>query len=337
MSAGDHQPTSPEQRDQSSVKQSNDTAPTADLEPGGSIAAAAAASDYLDLTEVLAALLIPELIRSANADTSGDNYLNPLGRERSSSEFDSDIDYQTYLKRRKQLEADVVPPPGIIGSVLDTVIEMAFGSSSGSSNRDNVGDYDDDGSSIDNDSASIELNEETVRAILRSLGDYVLADNTALVRQMVKAAQPKPDELDVEEGRGRDAPVLLNAKSFARALLSDVAPLYCLDDDVSPHTIFRDVFGRDNVDPGCMGIALCCLKNEEDALRLSRDGEEYVEEEAEDLELKAETEEASIPETPMDNEAGVTEPKPSFVGAGEHPLIVLNAYLIALRGTAFMP
>eukprot|EP00562_Extubocellulus_spinifer_P015470 CAMPEP_0178572934 /NCGR_PEP_ID=MMETSP0697-20121206/18502_1 /TAXON_ID=265572 /ORGANISM="Extubocellulus spinifer, Strain CCMP396" /LENGTH=1173 /DNA_ID=CAMNT_0020207725 /DNA_START=93 /DNA_END=3616 /DNA_ORIENTATION=- len=268
---GDHQASSHDQRVLSSslVKRSNDTAPTASLDPGG----ATAGSDYLDLTELVAALLIPELIRSANADTSGDNYLNPLGKERSSSEFDSEYEFQAYLERREQLEAEV-------GLAKDDVV-----------------------------------NEENVRAILRSLGDHVLADNTALVRQMVEAAQPNSDELDVEEGRGADAPAILDSKAFARALLSDVAPFYRLDDDISPHTSFRDVFGHDKTDPGCLGIALCCRKNKDDALRLAGDAEE----DPKDLELQAETEEASTPETPMGNEAGVTEPKPSFVGADDLP------------------
>ena len=152
--------------------------------------------DVIDLAEVVAILLIPELIKCGRQISYG-----PL-RQKERDEFKSgrlgDAQYREYM-RRFELADERVPDPDIIKVVLHNIL------------RDVTGNTD-----------PRPLDRELIRDMFAAYGEHELVENDEFIDEMIAAAavvMTEDDDADLEEHGGVP---MLDVRSFARALTADV-------------------------------------------------------------------------------------------------------------------
>jgi hypothetical protein len=167
--------------------------------------------ECIDLTEVAAILLIPELIKAAREllGEEDDGGL-PVSRE----DFTSEREYKDHL-RRYEISQARMPNPEIIGDVFDMILKDTFGSTS-----------------------PRKLDRKLITDIFTAFGEEDLVRNGELIDEMMLVTSSSSGECDVEEDA---AGATFDKYSFARALTSDVQD-YSVNCETSLTTHYYDVF-----------------------------------------------------------------------------------------------
>eukprot|EP00978_Attheya_sp_CCMP212_P018974 scaffold52562_cov54-Attheya_sp.AAC.1 len=189
----------------------------------------------LDLAEVVAALIIPDLIKAAAVTTSNTHASNNCGENETAVEAILVEDEDNNNS----------PPRDMLSIVLESILKTTFGYNSNNTNQEFV------------------INRDTVKEILLAFGEDGLAKNDRLIRDMVQQANiiavgksvssSNDDDDDDDDYDPELGPETLNCESFARALTSDVTA-YQIEDDAKPTTTYADVFGVEKPNP----VAFCC-------------------------------------------------------------------------------
>jgi hypothetical protein len=167
--------------------------------------------ECIDLTEVAAILLIPELIKAARGllgeeDDDG----RPVSRE----DCKSEREYKDHL-RNYEISQDRMPDPQIIGDTFDMILKDTVGSTS-----------------------PRKLDRQLITDMFAAFGEDDLVRNEDLIDEMILAASSSGGEYDVEED---GAGTTFDKYSFARALTSDIQN-YSVDCETSLTTHYYDVF-----------------------------------------------------------------------------------------------
>jgi len=168
--------------------------------------------DVIDLAEVVAILLIPELIKCARQISYG-----PL-RQKERDEFKSDTQYREYM-RRFELADERMPDPDVIKVVLHNILRDVTGSTD-----------------------PRPLDRELIRDIFAAYGEHELVENDEVIDEMIATAavvMTEDDGADLEENGGVP---MLGVRSFARALTADVQ-LYDVEDETRLTTFYFDCMG----------------------------------------------------------------------------------------------
>lgn len=166
---------------------------------------------YLDLVELVAALIIPTLIRSAKTLETKSNKM---------SNSDSQ-DEKEGLSSKPKYDAEHLIYDYIIGNVLQIIQSLSP-------------------SVAANSMTELLLTRESLKEVLVSVGETKAAGNNELIDQMIACASDNTNTLT----RGS---FLFDELSFARALTSDILQWEnAMEDNLS--TSFYDVFGCDPVE-----------------------------------------------------------------------------------------
>jgi hypothetical protein len=167
--------------------------------------------ECIDLTEVVAILLIPELIKAARTLLGNEeDDVRPL----SSEDFKSEREFKDHL-RNSEISQARMPNPEIIGDVFDMILKDTFGSTS-----------------------PRKLDRHLITDIFTAFGEEDLVRHSELIDEMMLAASSSGGGYDEEED---GAGTTFDKYSFARALTSDVQN-YSVNCETSLTTHYYDVF-----------------------------------------------------------------------------------------------
>jgi hypothetical protein len=159
--------------------------------------------DCIDLTEMLAILMIPEIVKVADDKYNASSRVNIT--ERVSEDFESKWEYEDHIRRVK-LANERKPDSGIIERVLNMILNDATG-----------------------DATPKPLTKELIKTIFAAYGENELVDDDDLINDMILAAS----------GGKEDA--VLDHVAFARALSGDVQQ-YDINSETEVTTNYFDVF-----------------------------------------------------------------------------------------------
>jgi len=166
--------------------------------------------DVIDLSEVVAILIIPELIKCARQIAYG-----PL-RQKERDEFKSDWQYNEYMRRFELADARM-PDPGILQIVLNNILQDVTGSTE-----------------------PRPLDRQLVRDIFTAYGEDELVENDEIIDEMIAAASVVgTGDDDVEKNGGVQ---MLDLRSFSQALTSDTR-LYDVEKETQLTTFYYDCMG----------------------------------------------------------------------------------------------
>lgn len=199
--------------------------------------------DVIDLAEVVAILIIPELIKAARQITYG-----PL-RQKERDEFESDWQYEEYMRRFALADARM-PDPDVLQVVLNNILQDVTGSTE-----------------------PRPLDRQLIRDIFTAYGEDELVENDDIIDEMIAAAKvatsDDEDGGDIEENGG--VPIL-DIKTFARVLTADTQ-LYDVENETRLTTFYYDCMGthysthvdRQSTGGGILSrIFKCCGKKSEE-------------------------------------------------------------------------
>jgi hypothetical protein len=175
--------------------------------------------ECIDLTEVLAILMIPEILKAAN-DKYNVSQSNVL-REKSREDFKTAWQYKDHLRRVKLAKARQ-PDPKIIERVLHMILKDSTG-----------------------DTVPKILDKELLKNIFAAYGERELVENDDLLDEMMLAAT------DGKEG------VFLDNHTFARALTHDIQKYDVkTETDITTHyfDVFRTVYSTKKKKTGLLSL-----------------------------------------------------------------------------------
>lgn len=164
--------------------------------------------ECIDLTEIVAILFIPLLIKAADAFAAAEG----PQEEKTRKDFRTEWQYKDYLRRKKISNARSLKED-IIKNVLDMILLDATGSTTPK-----------------------KLDKALVKDIFAAYGERHLVDDDELIEEMISAASGGKHK----DGDG-SATCLLDSHALARALTADVRK-YHVENESSVSTHYYDVF-----------------------------------------------------------------------------------------------
>jgi len=171
--------------------------------------------EVIDLAEVVAILIIPELLKLARQVEYG-----PL-RRKEREEFQSDWEYRDYMERFEIADARM-PDPDMLRLVLQNILQDVTGSTE-----------------------PRPLDRELIRDIFAAYGEHELVENVEIIDEMIAAAASPPDEGGKNDGTTGTPAQMFDLAAFARALTYDVQ-LYDCDVETRLSTHYYDVMGTNH-------------------------------------------------------------------------------------------
>jgi len=165
--------------------------------------------ECIDLMEVVAILIIPELLKAAQSLLKENEKLLPPSRRQ---DFASDLEYKQHVRLYKITEKRK-PDSELVANVLDMILKDTVG----------LGD------------SPPTLNRQLITDIFSAYGEENLVRNQELIDDMIAAASTS--NTDIEENGG----AIFDKFAFARALTSDVQS-YNIGWETELTTHYYDVF-----------------------------------------------------------------------------------------------
>ena len=171
--------------------------------------------ECLDLSELVAILIIPYLVKAAKIILTSTEKRKREVEKKRPQDFDNQFEYLDYIETKTILDKLKPENPNIVKDMLSIILFEATGCAD-----------------------SAKLNAQLLKDIFYSFGEDDLAEDDKLIQDMIIAAGGNVD------GTGDDD-VILNTDTFIRALTADVDK-YDEMNEIKLTTFFQDVFGVDN-------------------------------------------------------------------------------------------